>query len=174
MILLSLEQSHHFRCVGICFPGDEIPRWFNHQCEGSSIKMKLDPGWYNGNFMGFALCAVISLETNFALEVDLLCELCFETKSGESHIKTQQSINIRTNRGLAHVVAWSFDGDYSDVSGAVEVSFEFYCHKGRVIFIGSEVKRCGIRRLFLQDAEDFRIANRHYSHEESNAIINKT
>ncbi|KAK0582670.1 hypothetical protein LWI29_028353 [Acer saccharum] len=42
----------------LCYPGNEIPKWFNFRSMGSFINVELPPNWYNHNFIGFgfALC----------------------------------------------------------------------------------------------------------------------
>ena len=39
--------------------GNEIPNWFCHQNEGSSITIKLPRNWYCTDFLGFALSIVL-------------------------------------------------------------------------------------------------------------------
>ncbi|XP_068319313.1 inactive disease resistance protein RPS4-like [Pyrus communis] len=39
--------------------GNEIPNWFCHQNEGSSITIKLPRNWYYTDFLGFALSVVL-------------------------------------------------------------------------------------------------------------------
>ncbi|KAK3228860.1 hypothetical protein Dsin_000741 [Dipteronia sinensis] len=51
-----------FKSVGfhICLPGSEIPAAFKHwSTEGSEIQLGLSPNWYNDEFMGIAVCAVV-------------------------------------------------------------------------------------------------------------------
>ncbi|XP_037493786.1 protein SUPPRESSOR OF npr1-1, CONSTITUTIVE 1-like [Jatropha curcas] len=42
-----------------CIHGYRIPRWFGHQNEGFSTRMRLPSQWANIQFMGFNLCVVI-------------------------------------------------------------------------------------------------------------------
>lgn len=174
VLYVRLLQSCGVPGVGICIPGDEIPMWFSPQSVGSLITMKLDPNWCDANFMGFVVCAIISFNTSSIMQVTLQCEMCFKTDSGESCIKTQRPFKLKTNSGLAHMILQSFDEDYSDVFDAVEVSFNF---RDNGIDIrgskkpNSEVKKCGIRMLYLQDAEQFRIANIQHLPEKRNVVI---
>ncbi|RVW59077.1 putative disease resistance protein [Vitis vinifera] len=40
-------------------PGSGIPDWIGHQSTGCEVNIKLSPNWFNSNFLGFALSAVI-------------------------------------------------------------------------------------------------------------------
>ncbi|XP_034674451.1 disease resistance protein RPV1-like [Vitis riparia] len=46
----------------IVLPGSTIPEWFQHPSIGSSVTIELPPNWHNKDFLGFALCSVLSLE----------------------------------------------------------------------------------------------------------------
>ncbi|PON58531.1 LRR domain containing protein [Parasponia andersonii] len=46
--------------VSICYPGNEISKWFNYQSEKSSMTIKLTPDWHENNFIGFALSTVVA------------------------------------------------------------------------------------------------------------------
>ncbi|PRQ22432.1 putative toll-like receptor, P-loop containing nucleoside triphosphate hydrolase [Rosa chinensis] len=56
-------SSVHFKEARFHFvaPGNEIPEWYNYQRVGSSITVRLHPGWFSDKFMGFALCVVFRL-----------------------------------------------------------------------------------------------------------------
>ena len=145
----------------MCFPGDEIPEWFNFQCEGSLINMNLDEGWCNDNFKGFALCVVFSRKArSYYEEADLICEMCFKTEDGEPHTKTQWCIKRHMGADKCHVVLrFSIDVDYNDVSSAVHVSFEFQSERNVENY---DVKRCGIRMLYINDADKCQVSRSPY------------
>ena len=46
--------------VGTCFPGIEVPAWFNHKASGAVIKPELPRHWSESGFVGIALCAIVS------------------------------------------------------------------------------------------------------------------
>nr|XP_024935056.2 disease resistance protein RPV1-like [Ziziphus jujuba var. spinosa] len=46
-------RFHSFR-----YPGDEIPKWFDHQTCGTSMKVMRDTNWNNPGFLGLAFCIV--------------------------------------------------------------------------------------------------------------------
>ncbi|XP_060667988.1 disease resistance protein RPP2B-like [Ziziphus jujuba] len=88
-------ESRRTPSVTILWQGNEIPKWFNYQNEGSSIHIKLPPNWCDINFLGFAVCInflgfavcmVVSFN-NCTGEWDLhfRCESQFKSDSGESY-----------------------------------------------------------------------------------------
>lgn len=124
--------------------------------------MKLPQHWHDANFMGFALCVVVAFENGVGLKLDLMCDVCFETKCRQKHIIHQQCLNtIETDFGLDHVLMRSIFVDSSNVSDAAEVSFHFHLGGSYSSFFDAEVKRCGIRLIHVQDAEKFRTVNSH-------------
>ncbi|KAK3172155.1 hypothetical protein Dsin_032691 [Dipteronia sinensis] len=46
--------------ASVCYPGSEIPEWFDIRSGGSSINVNLSPYWIN-NFVYFALSAVVAI-----------------------------------------------------------------------------------------------------------------
>lgn len=66
----------------LCFPGSKLPEWFMFQNIGSSMTLKLPPGWFSDNFVGFALCAIFSFQDyhddGLGLQVTCECELITE------------------------------------------------------------------------------------------------
>ena len=45
----------------IVLPGNEIPRWFNFQSEGSFITLEMPPDFFNNNrVLGFAFSAILA------------------------------------------------------------------------------------------------------------------
>ena len=157
----------------MCFPGAEIPEWFNFKNDGSSINMKLEGDWYNANFIGFALCVIFTNEVQGHLE----CTMSFRDKLDEKKSLSYKFPLFITDKEGAineHVVMQSVHVDGRDVSSAVEVMFDFYYHKYEYDedeveydFEYDEVVRCGIRMLYLQDAMDFFNSNRQYIPGES-------
>ncbi|CAL5402657.1 unnamed protein product [Camellia sinensis] len=75
------QQSVSF----IVFPGSEIPKWFSHQSEGSSISFELPPRWYNSRFLGIILAAVVIKDKS-------KCHECFSFKMTFKHLGTQTII----------------------------------------------------------------------------------
>ena len=69
------------------FPGSTIPDWFMHYGKGHEVDIDVDPDWYDSNFLGFALSAVIepmdeSITTGWSTYCNLdLCDLNSESES---------------------------------------------------------------------------------------------
>ncbi|KAL5776141.1 hypothetical protein ACOSP7_009067 [Xanthoceras sorbifolium] len=58
--------------VGFCYPGSEIPEWFDYQSCGSLINIQLPQqhDWCDRKFLGFALCAVIAFEEYYYEDIN--------------------------------------------------------------------------------------------------------
>ncbi|GMN35652.1 hypothetical protein TIFTF001_005430 [Ficus carica] len=152
--------------VNSSWPGSEVPEWFNYQCEGSSIKIKLPPNWNNTDFLGFVVCAVAL--GDYYPHPDCLC------LSSHFHL-------LKTNHSETMPFLWRFKGgsDDDDVptftspyiftwfqyqmynQDAEEASFKFFFKEWiddiNVQSSKTKVIRCGIRMLYRQDAEEFGI-----------------
>ncbi|KAJ0035765.1 hypothetical protein Pint_26299 [Pistacia integerrima] len=65
--------------VCICFPGTEIPQWFNYISTGSSINIQLPSSWFNPDFVGFIICVVVEfrnyLDKGHGLVIHYDCKL---------------------------------------------------------------------------------------------------
>ncbi|XP_068320212.1 disease resistance-like protein DSC1 [Pyrus communis] len=154
--------------VSTACTGYEIPNWFCHQNEGSSITIKLPRNWYCTDFLGFALSVVLPPQISY-MELMLGCSCNFKTNSGESHetiYPTHYPLNAK-----GEVVAYSPFGQvfvwysafalgeganlnrsnsfYKLVTGAC---FEFNavdaCRRREF-----KVKKCGISLLYAKDVE---------------------
>ncbi|KAB2636277.1 TMV resistance protein N-like [Pyrus ussuriensis x Pyrus communis] len=146
--------------------GNEIPNWFCHENEGSSITIKLPRNWYCTDFLGFALSVVLRPNV-FHKDVMLGCSCNFKTNSGESHKTIYPSHYPSKERGVAyskfgHVFVWysafalgeganlnRSNSFYKLVTGAC---FEFNAVDA-VGLRGLEVKKCGISLLYAEDVE---------------------
>ncbi|XP_050146232.1 disease resistance protein RPS4-like [Malus sylvestris] len=142
--------------------GNEIPNWFCHQNEGSSITIKLPRNWYCTDFLGFSQSVVLH---KYTYHKDLMfgCSCNFKTISGESH-KTIYPSHCPFNEGervitysdFGHIFVW-----YSALAlgeGAnLNRSTSFYKLVTKACFefnvVGSKVKKCGISLLYAQDVE---------------------
>lgn len=137
-----VEGPYAHRAISICYPGNEIPKWFSNQCEGSSIDVKLSPNWNKDHFMGFALCAVVSFEDNFSnCDYPIFSsEFCFKTHHNESeefewsfydnrcHFREEDRISntlLRSDHIFMCYELSYHDENYHDYFDATEVSFNF-------------------------------------------------
>lgn len=169
IMMKEIEQEKIiFPSINLCCPGNEIPWWFSYQSKGSSIHIKLSPTWRNP-FLGFAFCFVVEFE-----------HYCFDVK----HLNYCCEYHLKTNHGESYKHVWRFqrpekaewmkeikflDSDHMfmgllcedcyDFRDVVEMSFEFYLEpfdwEAHVENGKYKVKECGIRTLYLQDAEEF-------------------
>ncbi|PRQ41891.1 putative TIR domain, winged helix-turn-helix DNA-binding domain-containing protein [Rosa chinensis] len=171
-------------CIRMC-PGNEIPRWFSCQTQGSSINIKLPQNW-SYNFLAFAFCVVVTIPKSSYLKN--LCKSILTTNNGERH---RLEFNFDTfwvgvlgAENSDHILVWyrripkpedrqrateaSFD--FPAAQCATEASFDFpielYHLKGRAFNDPSnriEVKRCGVCFLYPQwqddDALKFEVIN---------------
>ncbi|XP_048420943.1 disease resistance-like protein DSC1 [Pyrus x bretschneideri] len=149
--------------VGTVCAGNEIPNWFCHQNEGSSITIKLPRNWYCTDFLGFALSVVLP-PTVFHKRVWLTCSCNFKTNSGESHKTIYPSYYPFNEDGgkqlhFSNILVWygafalgegatlnSSNSFYELVTGAY---FKF----NAVDLRRFKVKRCGISLLYAEDVE---------------------
>ncbi|XVF18880.1 hypothetical protein REPUB_Repub11eG0061600 [Reevesia pubescens] len=154
----------------IVMPGNEIPEWFIHQSDGSSIKITLHPNFRNDNhLMGVALCCVF---TSVPFDEDpprswdtssfsIQCSFATRgTKSGrssgfrfpESDDITNDHLWIRyiSSDKLASMLKEISDISYSTVFAKEGTEIEFF-YKSDVRVM---VKKCGVRIVYQKDVED--------------------
>ena len=82
IVQLSLSQPVPFNTI---LPGSGIPDWIGHQSTGCEVNIELSPNWFNSNFLGFALSAVIDFnDMPHANHADLSFQICTSliSKSG--------------------------------------------------------------------------------------------
>ncbi|GMN33115.1 hypothetical protein TIFTF001_003989 [Ficus carica] len=182
-----LEVQWFSPTVRACCPGNEIPKWFEHQWEGSSINVKLPPQWHDTNFLGFVVCVVGESYSN-TQALDLFCE--FNHKSDEGEIRKFTWWFTKLDVGYedfpfasnsSHVYMWYEHQDYHKCLYAKEASFYFSFkewNEGEDDWIESSeshVNKCGIHMLYRQELEEFNsLKNQHdLLLKESNAIPNQ-
>ncbi|CAN6685249.1 unnamed protein product [Malus baccata var. baccata] len=146
--------------------GNEIPNWFCHQNEGSSITIKLPRNWYCTDFLGFALSAVLH-SYSYYKDLRFECSCNFKTISGESH-KTIYPSHYPFNEGsvvanweIGHIFVWY--SAFAVGEANLNCSTSFYklvteaCFELNAVdaHLGdrSPVKKCGISLLYGQDVE---------------------
>lgn len=75
-----------FPSIRICCPGNEIAKRLTYQTNGSSMtNVLLPPNWYNANFLGLALCAVVEIQNsrNAGGDLDLSCIFFVNGNNGQ-------------------------------------------------------------------------------------------
>ncbi|GMN55357.1 hypothetical protein TIFTF001_024476 [Ficus carica] len=156
----------------VCYPGNEIPKWFDYQSEGSSYTIALTPQWHNANFLGFTFCLVIDAKAYkefLTFQVDLLyfkCKFNFKIRDTEEVCRFYWSVfNVPRQLDSVplnsdHLFLWYQHQDYNDYHDAVEVSLEFSLVNGSGKNFKSStevVKWCGIHMLYCDDLKDLEI-----------------
>ncbi|XP_021834128.1 disease resistance protein TAO1-like [Prunus avium] len=161
--------------VAINCPGYEIPNWFSHQNEGSSINIKLPPDWFRTDFLGFALSVVVYSKNNagwldcgYKYIFDIGCKYNFKTSNGESHEINHPFYSpypyVWTSVDSHELFVWWYNNVFQVVGGAeiptafyklvTEASVDFSLKQDRrKPFPELEVVKCGICLLYAQDAE---------------------
>ncbi|XP_021810667.1 disease resistance-like protein CSA1 [Prunus avium] len=168
------DQSNQYKeffgkrsLVAISCWGYEIPDWFSHQSEGSSIKIMLPRDWFSTDFLGFALSLVLG-HGHRHWSVDITCKYNFKTSNGESHEVNHPLSNLRGNIGIdsREVFVWWYNNVFEEVvEGAqspaafyklvteVNVDFNLAYQRPLPVRVGVEVEKCGICLLYGKDAE---------------------
>ncbi|KAM5549953.1 disease resistance protein RUN1-like [Rosa sericea] len=148
---LSDHKVFHF-----VFPGNEIPEWYNHRSVGSSITVELHPGWFSNKWMGFACCVVFRLLKPLPPSVlwSIKCEL-----SGNGKDSYVGSIGFGGQWGqpvLDHI--WFFhkardmfsQHEWQDIYCQLVFSFKADGINEETL----QVKKCGVRMVYQEDAEE--------------------
>ncbi|CAH2046351.1 unnamed protein product [Thlaspi arvense] len=95
--------------IGTCFPGCDLPAWFDHKAFGSELNLEFPRDWNEGKLNGIALCVVVSFgdykDQNNGLQVRCTCEFNSVSLSRESFI----------------IGGWSEPGDEPQTIGADHV-----------------------------------------------------
>ncbi|XP_021799922.1 uncharacterized protein LOC110744265 [Prunus avium] len=159
------RSSVAIRCWGY-----EIPKWFSHQCEGSSIKIELPRDWFSTDFFGFALSFVVGYAAQ-----KIGCKYNFKTSNGESHVVNHplfydSQINELTfvYEDSHEVFVWWYNNVFEEVVEEARSPTVFYNHFTEVNVdfnllnyhrepfpVGDKVgvEKCGICLLYGKDAE---------------------
>ncbi|KAK3231684.1 hypothetical protein Dsin_003565 [Dipteronia sinensis] len=167
MMIVMLQQLGNRlsnRCY-ICNPGNEIPEWFSCRSDDNSVKIGLPPNWLNDEFMGIAMCVVVTPDFHIVHpdEGDVKCRMDI---IGNSYIFKLPSSGF-TNSDylwLAYLSREQFEHDRSltleaaslhsyDSTNFVSVSTSTCIH-ARFEYDGSkEIKSTGIRLVYKRDME---------------------
>ncbi|POO00355.1 TIR-NBS-LRR-like protein [Trema orientale] len=169
----SLKSVPEYSSVSICYPGNQIPKWFNYRSMGSSIHVKLSPHWRNSNFLGFSLCVVAApfSEHNDHPQIHFHCESSFRAKNGKAHTfkcflrgysQDDDEDTAIIFRNSDHLFLWYDYGSYLHEmeDTFTEASFNFYPIDSWERKVNScQVEKCGIHLLYLQEAARFGFIN---------------
>ncbi|XP_020413757.1 disease resistance-like protein CSA1 [Prunus persica] len=147
--------------IAITCSANEIPNWFSHQSEGSSIKIELPRDWFSTDFLGFALSLVVAATTGY---MKIGCKYNFKTSNGESH-KINHRLNYRFESqeySLDEVFVWWYNNVFEEVVEGAQSPTAFYKLVTEVnvdfnvLTVYDQplpVEKCGICLLYGKDAE---------------------
>ncbi|GMN55714.1 hypothetical protein TIFTF001_024827 [Ficus carica] len=89
--------------IKMCYPGEEIPKWFNFQTEGRSMNIPYNP---KSLFIGFAFCFIVKQPKRKEITY-LKCEMnvktidgnewktrCDDVVSGRFHLENRKSLHV--------------------------------------------------------------------------------
>ncbi|PRQ22006.1 putative leucine-rich repeat domain, L domain-containing protein [Rosa chinensis] len=143
-------------------PGNEIPEWYNHRSVGSSITVELHPSWFSNKFMGFAWCVVFRLLKPLpaGFEWFITCEL---SANGISSRHGNMLFGGDRERGqpvLDHIcffygargtfTRYGLRNIFCDIYRQLVFSFKACGIKKEFV----QVKKCGVRIVYEEDAEE--------------------
>ncbi|KAL5734095.1 hypothetical protein ACOSP7_031956 [Xanthoceras sorbifolium] len=132
----------------VCYPGHEIPEWFNFRSMGSLINVELPQNSLNHNFLCFVFCVVVGGGAILHWKCNLrskdghpciwdgICD--YEFDFIESHHVLMAS---------EHEISPDVLLDYEN-----EISFEFYFHDDSME--GYTVEKCGVHLMIAQLPEE--------------------
>ncbi|XP_062023091.1 TMV resistance protein N-like [Rosa rugosa] len=138
-------------------PGNEIPEWYNHQSVGSSITIELHPGWFSNKWMRLAGCVVFRLLKPLSpLDYwNIKCEL---SANGKSWLHSITVFGGQWGQPvLDHI--WFFCGardmfsqqhEWQDIYCQLVLSFKADRINEEIV----QVKKCGVRMIYEEDAEE--------------------
>lgn len=145
-------------------PGNEIPKWFSHKFESSSIEIKLPPDWCSTNFLGFALGVVVDfkkcdIDDNFefyfqfgltldsqphGVPVDILVFKGDNVPAGSDHCIVVDS---------EHLFLFNYCNKNSFAAkndkNVAEASFKFYSSNKS----NCKVKKCGVQLIYAKNVK---------------------
>lgn len=147
--------------VVMCFPGVEIPEWFNIQRIGSSIH--LPQGSFNHKFLGFVFCTIVGVPkyswlypSSYVMEMKY--ELLLECEGGYKTVaKEKFSIDGPKYFKSDHIfLGYNCNTcNFREFSCSTKAIIIFNCNTFPDFFteITSKhyIKKCGVRLLFTQE-----------------------
>lgn len=201
-ITIVFMSQQGFPMVNVCYPGDEIPKWFNYKSKGPSMTIKLPPDWLNNKFHGFATCFTAAFKGIYSpyqsLAID--CHLHLKTIHGQSlgnvcyfpkwifstkdftdgmvekgsEIASSDHVFIICGHCKAEVLKKRFN-----CSDAIEASFNFQASVIAQQYrlygpMDFEVKKCGVRMLYREESKKFSNTHNEYGLETLVCISDKS
>ncbi|TXG65010.1 hypothetical protein EZV62_012004 [Acer yangbiense] len=150
--LPSIKKDYNY--AKLCYPGSEIPEWFNFRSMGSFINVELPPNWFNHNFIGFALSIVAtprldSNQNDFERWEFIKWQCNIKSKDGQPCVRRRRfSQSTWSNHVLVECPIFPFSPNkllcYEN-----KVSFEFYDNSEYL-----KIEKCGVHLIFGQHLEE--------------------
>ncbi|KAJ0252649.1 ADP-ribosyl cyclase/cyclic ADP-ribose hydrolase [Hirschfeldia incana] len=170
--------------IRVCYPGWQVPVWFNHRTVGSELKQKLHRHWNEAGLTGIALCAVVSFKNYQAQNNRLLVRCNIDFKEEDEPLK-QFSCNLGgwTEHGkdrprdiiksfghvfvgytnLLHIKKRDIEAECL----ATEASFKFEVTDGTKQITDCEVLKCGFTLICAPTKPVHRLyTEKHTDHDE--------
>ncbi|VVB08001.1 unnamed protein product [Arabis nemorensis] len=148
--------------ISTCFPGCDIPTWFNHQAFGSVLKLEFPRDWNEGRLNGIALCVVVSFkdykDQNNGLQVKCTCEFTSVSLSRESFIiggwpePGDEPHKIESDHVFIGYTTFLSTKKRQQSSAATEVSLGFeVTTNGTYEVLECKVMKCGFALVYEPD-----------------------
>lgn len=134
----------------MCFPGSEIPEWFDIQSNGSSIE--LPKGSFNHKFLGCVFCTIVGFPDYHCFFNDIVIRYELRLKWEDGHktvAKTKFSVLKPKYIESDHV--------FVGYNCSTSEFHEFPCNTEAIIIFNSPnsvIKKCGVHLLFTQQTEE--------------------
>ncbi|KAF8117269.1 hypothetical protein N665_0012s0269 [Sinapis alba] len=152
--------------ISTCFPGCDIPAWFNHQALGSVLKLELPQDLNTDRFIGIALSVVVSFkeykhQNNSTLQVKCTCEFTNGSMSPESFIvggwsePGNEPHTVESDHVFIGYTTWFSIKNRQQLSSANEVSLRFEVINGTSVVAECEVMKSGFSLVYeTEEAEN--------------------
>ncbi|KAL0793069.1 hypothetical protein Bca101_064446 [Brassica carinata] len=152
--------------ISSCFPGCDIPAWFDHQVLGSVLKMELPKDLNTGRFIGIALAVVVSFkeyrhQNNSTLQVKCTCEFTNASSSPEIFIVGGWSEpggephTVESDHVFIGYTTWFNINKSQQHSSANKVSLRFEVTDGTSAAAECEVVKSGFSLVYeTEEAEN--------------------
>ncbi|CAE6218521.1 unnamed protein product [Arabidopsis arenosa] len=147
--------------IGTCFPGCEIPAWFNHQALGSILPLELPQDWNAGRLIGIALCVVVSFngykDQSNSLQVKCTCEFTNVSLSPESFIvggfsePGDETHTLEADHIFICYTTLLNIKKHQQFPSATEVSLGFQVTNGTSEVAKCKVMKCGFSLVYEPD-----------------------
>ena len=155
MMVFVVQEDYHNPPRGcVSYPGSEIPEWFSYQSMGSSVTLELPPDWFNNNFVGFALCAIVPDHHGITRGFNVRCILKTKDDVAVCSLYVWNHLGVNPSIESDHVLlGYDFSLSSDSLGGSNnEFCIQFYIqHYEGPGIEGFDVKKCGAHLIYAQD-----------------------